>query len=159
MKKNLFTALLFFVWCLGHAQVSFTAKSGDNELDLHLSDMNVQASADIKVFNTDLSITYGVPVKKIEDLQVSIGMQPADVFMTLEIAALTNQPLDNVVNNYKKNKGKGWGVIAKEMGIKPGSKEFHALKGKAKDKKGKGGKGGGKPENSGGGKGKGKGKK
>jgi hypothetical protein len=26
------------------------------------------------------------------------------------------------------NKGKGWGVIAKNLGIKPGSAEFHALK-------------------------------
>jgi hypothetical protein len=29
---------------------------------------------------------------------------------------------------YKQSKGKGWGVIAKELGIKPGSPEFHALK-------------------------------
>ena len=29
---------------------------------------------------------------------------------------------------YKSDKGKGWGVLAKSLGIKPGSQEFHALK-------------------------------
>ena len=30
---------------------------------------------------------------------------------------------------YEQDRGQGWGVIAKRMGIKPGSAEFHALKG------------------------------
>ena len=29
----------------------------------------------------------------------------------------------------ERNRGQGWGVIAQRMGIKPGSAEFHALKG------------------------------
>jgi transketolase len=34
----------------------------------------------------------------------------------------------DVYSCYNKNKGKGWGVIAKEMGIKPGSDQFKRLK-------------------------------
>ena len=37
-------------------------------------------------------------------------------------------PPEHVVDQYRKNKGQGWGVIAKSLGIKPGSAEFHALK-------------------------------
>ena len=55
-------------------------------------------------------------------------MTPADVYMTVGIAKITNKSIDEVVGEYKANKGKGWGVIAKRLGIKPGSKEFHALK-------------------------------
>jgi hypothetical protein len=33
-----------------------------------------------------------------------------------------------VLKEYKTSKGKGWGVIAKSLGIKPGSAEFQALK-------------------------------
>jgi hypothetical protein len=55
-----------------------------------------------------------------------------------------------VVREYKAHKGQGWGVIAKNLGIKPGSKEFHALK--------KGGLNAG-GDDPGKGKGKGKGKK
>jgi hypothetical protein len=60
-----------------------------------------------------------------------------------------------VVDVYKKNRGKGWGVIAKSLGIKPGSPEFHALKRgddlyTHKEKgKGKGGKGKGKGKEKG----------
>jgi len=46
----------------------------------------------------------------------------------------------NVANQYKAHRGKGWGMIAKEIGIKPGSEEFMALKNKFSNKlkKGKG---------------------
>ena len=65
--------------------------------------------------------------------------------------------IDDVIISYKKNKEKGWGVIAKEMGIKPGSPEFHALKGKTKTRKDKG-KSEGKGKGNGNSKGKGNGK-
>jgi hypothetical protein len=80
-------------------------------------------------------------------------MDPADVFMTLELGVLTGKPFEEIANVYKVKKDKGWGVIAKELGIKPGSPEFHQLKNKAKKNKGKN-KNDGHP-----GKGKGKGKK
>ena len=37
-------------------------------------------------------------------------------------------PLNRVLSVYRGNKKKGWGAIAKKLGIKPGSAEFHALK-------------------------------
>jgi hypothetical protein len=36
--------------------------------------------------------------------------------------------MDYVIDQYRSDKGKGWGVLAKTLGIKPGSREFHALK-------------------------------
>jgi hypothetical protein len=41
---------------------------------------------------------------------------------------MSNRPIDYVIEKYKAEKGKGWGVLAKSLGIKPGSKDFHALK-------------------------------
>jgi len=35
-----------------------------------------------------------------------------------------------VIDSYRKNKSKGWGALARDLGIKPGSKEFKALKDK-----------------------------
>lgn len=46
----------------------------------------------------------------------------------MHVGQWTQKPTDQVVQVYKANQGKGWGVIAKRMGIKPGSAEFHALK-------------------------------
>ena len=58
---------------------------------------------------------------------------------------LSHRSWDEVLGEYKENNGKGWGVIAKNLGIKPGSREFHELKDDdsgmialAKGKKGKG---------------------
>ena len=61
-------------------------------------------------------------------------MKAGDIYMVLEIGKLTNKPPDEVVKVYQANKKKGWGAIAKELGIKPGSPEFHALKGDADSK-------------------------
>jgi hypothetical protein len=48
--------------------------------------------------------------------------------MVFRLGEMSRQPAERVMDEYKSGKGKGWGVIAKSLGIKPGSKEFHALK-------------------------------
>jgi hypothetical protein len=44
------------------------------------------------------------------------------------IAQLCGSAIDFVIKQYRSDKGKGWGALAKSLGIKPGSAEFHALK-------------------------------
>jgi hypothetical protein len=63
--------------------------------------------------------------------------------MTVELAKIIQINIDQVVEVCSVHKGKSWGVIAKELGVKPGSLEFHGLsknKGKntGKYNKGKG---------------------
>jgi hypothetical protein len=53
---------------------------------------------------------------------------PADAFMAFQFGQMAHRPPETVIHTYQAHKGKGWGVIAKELGIKPGSREFHALK-------------------------------
>jgi hypothetical protein len=48
--------------------------------------------------------------------------------MVLRLGEMSNKPPEFVPREYKSVKGKDWGVLAKSLGIKPGSKEFHALK-------------------------------
>jgi len=116
--------------------------TGDAEFDLTLKEINIEAEADIEGFKVDLSLTYNISQNKLEYLFVEIEMEAADVYMTLELAEITDTSVDDVVNVYKENRGKGWGVIAKKLGIKPGSDAFMALKNKSSNKlkegKGKG---------------------
>jgi hypothetical protein len=86
---------------------------------------------------------------------ISSVKEPADAFMVFQLGQMTGRPAETVVQVYKTNRGKGWGVIAKELGIKPGSREFHALK--RGDFVLSGAPGGGAGEGKGKGKGKGKG--
>jgi len=126
--------------------------SGDNDLDQSLIAIDANARLDFGVFRSDISVGYNVTEKKIDYLSAEIGMSAGDIFMTVELAKITHRGIDQVVEVYNVHKGKGWGVIAKELGIKPGSPEFHALKDHAKNNGNKTGK-----YNNGKGKAKGKG--
>ncbi|MBL7917270.1 MAG: hypothetical protein JNM96_02665 [Bacteroidia bacterium] len=165
MKKTLsiIAALMITIGASAQKNFQLSAKSGDTELDASLDEINVKAQLDVPLFKNDLKLEFGVSDSKLDKMLVSMDMSPADVYMTLETARITKKTDDDVLKAFTANKTKGWGAIAKEMGIKPGSPEFHALKGKAKNKKGKGGgpKKGGAEQGGGGpakGNGKGKGK-
>jgi len=51
-----------------------------------------------------------------------------DVFVSVWLASSLKKPLSVVAKEYDVNKDKGWGVMAKNLGIKPGSDAFHSLK-------------------------------
>lgn len=131
-------ALLALTFCSSYvsmAQLNFN--TGSPELDSDLNSINVTAKVDLGVFKVDLSAEFGVPSKDI-DAMFSLKLEPAEVYLVLEISKISGKPSSDVITCYKTNKSKGWGYIAKEMGIKPGSPEFHELKGNSKNKKAKG---------------------
>jgi hypothetical protein len=107
--------------------VSGLAVSAHADLDGFLANLNVQARADMNGFSAKLSAQFGVPLPQVQVVLGSVR-QPADAFMCFHLSQVTQKQPDLVVQTYKANKGKGWGVIAKQLGIKPGSAEFHALK-------------------------------
>jgi hypothetical protein len=78
-------------------------------------------------FGVKLSAQFGVPLPEVQAIIRTVEL-PADAFMCLQLSQMTNKQPERVVQTYKSNKRKGWGAIAKELGIKPGSAEFHALK-------------------------------
>ncbi len=96
-------------------------------LDSFLSNLNIQASADLPGFKAGISAQFGVPLPQVDAVFAQVSA-PADAFMTFQLGQMTNKPPQTVLRTYRANKGKGWGVIARELGIKPGSAEFHALK-------------------------------
>jgi hypothetical protein len=55
-------------------------------------------------------------------------MEPAEIYLALELSFLSGKPLGTVLNIYKNNRGRGWGVVARTLGIKPGSEAFKQLK-------------------------------
>ncbi len=119
MKIIILAALLFTLFC-GQA----LAAGG---LDAFLGDLNVQARADMNGFSARVSAQFGVPVAQVQTVIGTVS-QPADAFMVFQLGQMSHQPPERVVQIYKANRGRGWGVIAKSLGIKPGSPEFHALK-------------------------------
>jgi hypothetical protein len=96
-------------------------------LEVFLDNLNVQARTDQSGFSARISAQFGVPLPQVHAVLGSVAV-PADAFMVFQLGQMANRPPDVVLRNYQSNRGRGWGVIAKSLGIKPGSAEFHALK-------------------------------
>ena len=96
-------------------------------LESFLDEIEVGASKDMGSFRADLRLTFDVSSGTIDGL-FEVMSKPSDVYMCLRISEVAKQPIDRVVEEHQQHMGEGWGVIAKNLGIKPGSEEFHALK-------------------------------
>jgi hypothetical protein len=129
MKKIIFLGVMLV------SSITFgqSFRTGDTEMDASLKIVNTDGNRDLPAFKASLTQTFNVPMPKVE-AAFRVGMSPGDALMAFQISSITRRPIEDVITVYKKSKSKGWGAMAKEMGIKPGSAEFHALKGKVKEK-------------------------
>jgi hypothetical protein len=122
MKKIL--SLLSFI---SLSILMFSPVLASSDLDSFIKSINVQAQADLGAFKVRLSTQFGVPAARVDAVMASVKT-PGDAYMCFRAGQVASQPVEIVTKEYQAHKGKGWGVIAKKLGIKPGSKEFHALK-------------------------------
>ena len=109
-----------------------------------VKDFNIWAQADPTDFRARIAARFQIGDAQITAVLGNVS-SPADAYIAFRLGEMSRQPTDYVLRQYKTSKGKGWGVIAQSLGIKPGSAEFHALKngqdlytghqGKAKGKK------------------------
>ena len=121
--KKIFILLSIIFLSLFLSPLVFAA----SDLDGFINRLNVEAQADLGAFKVRLSNQFGVPVPKVEAVMATVAT-PGDAYMCFRVGQVASQPVDVVMKEYQKHKGQGWGVIAKNLGITPGSKEFHALK-------------------------------
>lgn len=96
-------------------------------LDDFLANLNVQARVSLPDFSAKISAQFGVPQVQVQAVLQTVR-EPADAFMIFQLGQMSGRPPERVMEVYAPAKGKGWGELAKELGIKPGSAEFHALK-------------------------------
>lgn len=120
-------------------------------LDSLLTKLNNQAKSDLSAFSARISAQFGVPEAQVKVVLGTVK-EPADAFMVFQVGKMASQPADKVLQVYQSGKGRGWGAMARDLGIKPGSAEFHALKRGDFDLRG------GPDDGPGNGKGRGKGK-
>lgn len=104
--------------------IASVAAAGDFEW---LRNMNIQAQADPSGFRAQLSTRFKIGGAEVNAVIGKVA-EPADAYMVMRLGEMSGQPVDRVVETYNSGRDKGWGNLAKSLGIKPGSKEFHALK-------------------------------
>jgi hypothetical protein len=115
---------MMFVVSMVLLLVSSAAVAGDFGW---IRDFNIKAEADPSGFRASLAARFKIGNAQIEIVLNNVE-KPSDAYLVLRLGEMSKQPIENVIEKYKSDKGKGWGALAKSLGIKPGSKEFHALK-------------------------------
>ncbi len=116
------------------AAQSFSFNTGDAGLDVTLNSINVQAQGDMGPYTADLSVSFGVAQPQIRTWITVDRLQPAEVYLALELSRSSGKPPATVIAMYKRDRGRGWGAVARSLGIKPGSPAFKALKVRTEDR-------------------------
>ena len=117
--------------------ISYSPRTGDISIDTQLGAMNGYGRDNRDYFVDDVVGNFGAPRYLVNDLLTTRRWAPGDVYYACALAYQLRRPCADVVRMYEQDRGQGWGVIAKRMGIKPGSAQFHALKGQLGKSNGK----------------------
>lgn len=131
------TICLAFGLVWGLSAATFEPKTGDSKLDTTLKKLNNESESDLPGFKADVSDRFSIPLATIEKLLTTDNLNPAEVYFIAFLTKTTGKTVDEILSAVQANKGQGWGVIAKALGIKPGSKDFLELKRLARQAEGK----------------------
>ncbi len=133
MRKHIATALLALGLAAGsaHAQdftFGWNPRSGDVWVDTWLGDMNRYGNRYRDPFVDELVRYHAAPRDLVIELLTRRRWAPGDVYFACALANLSGHPCRHVVDLWERDHSQGWGAMARRLGIKPGSAEFHRLK-------------------------------
>ncbi|SLM19356.1 hypothetical protein SPIRO4BDMA_50871 [uncultured spirochete] len=126
-KKSILVMVFLCSLLLGAGAQVIVFGMGDPDIDAGLNELNASAKLNMPGFQAEVALAWGQPAASIT-VALSQGLSPGEVYLAAALAHFSGKPLNVVIELYKKDKAKGWGALAKELGIKPGSKEFKLLK-------------------------------
>ena len=92
-----------------------------------IREFNIQAQAEPSGFRARLATRFQIGEARISAVLSNLS-EPGNAYMVFRLGEISHRPPEDVLNVYNANKGKGWGIIARKLAIKPGSQEFQALK-------------------------------
>ncbi|HZH42765.1 MAG TPA: hypothetical protein VEY50_01585 [Lysobacter sp.] len=132
-KTLVLASLTAFATLLGNAHAQefrfgWNPRTGDMWVDTQLSDINRYGLRYRDPFVDELVRYHGAPRELVIELLVKRRWAPGDVYFACALANIIGRPCRFVVEEYERHHGLGWGELAKRLGIKPGSAEFHRLK-------------------------------
>lgn len=126
---TLAVALALGASSLASAQtIGYNTRTGDVWVDSRLGEINDYGRQYRDPFIGEMTGHYGAPRSLVVELLDQRRWSPGDVYYACALASVLRLPCRDVVREYDRNPGQGWGNVAKRMGIKPGSAQFHALK-------------------------------
>jgi len=118
LLRKPFIGLLFLTLLVGTAYAS---------TDTYVDYMNIYAKKNFDYFKKDLRADFGLSNSRFEMILKKVD-SPGDLAVALWLGKKTSQSIDEVIKQYRIHHGKGWGLIAQKLGVKPGSQTFQVLK-------------------------------
>lgn len=109
-------------------EFGWNPRTGDIWVDQTLADVNQYGDRYRDSFVDEMVRYYGAPRDYVSDLLVKQRWAPGDVYYACAIGQVLGRSCRYVAEEWQRDHGEGWGVLAQRMGIKPGSDEFHRLK-------------------------------
>lgn len=141
IRTVVFSMVLGLSFCAGASAssiaIGYSPRTGDVWIDAQLGQVNGYGRDNGDYFIDEIVVSFGAPRYLVRELYYERHWAPGDIYYACAIAYQVRRPCVEIVDVYGKDRGQGWGVIAKRMGIKPGSAQFHALKGQIGKSNGK----------------------
>ena len=106
---------------------AWNPRSGDPWVDARLADINDYAARWPGPFADEVVRYFGAPRPLVDEL-MQRGWPPGDIYYACALAQAAGRPCRAVADDWAQHRGEGWGVLAQQLGIAPGSPAFHALK-------------------------------
>ena len=130
MKLRLLPLVLALAATSASAQYAYdyVPSTGDPTLDAVLETINLLFADEPEYYVEEIVYDTGVPVVYVEEYIVERRYAPSDVWMIAELSQQSGKSFEEVARAFDSNRAQGWGAVARQVGIKPGSPQFHALK-------------------------------
>lgn len=118
----------------------YVPSTGDATLDAVLDAINVLFDDEPEYVVERIVYETHAPPVLVREYLVDRRYAPADVYMIGALAEASGRSFGDVAKRFDANRlgartggapgarGAGWGKVARDLGIKPGSPQFHALK-------------------------------
>ena len=102
--------------------------TGDPTLDAILETINLLYGEELSYYVDEIVHDTGAPAVVVEEYIVERRYAPSDVWMIAELSQQSGRPFGEVASTFEQHREQGWGAVARQVGVKPGSPQFHALK-------------------------------
>jgi len=117
--------LILAISAAGAQIITFGFNDSGLEKDLHR--INLITKFNMSEFSSKVAKAWGTSEQNVL-LGFKNGLNAYEVYLVIALARLSGRQPIAVISMYTRDRNKGWGVLARNLGIKPGSKQFKRLK-------------------------------
>ncbi len=127
MHRKIAAALILFLTLTAAGAQIIVFGFNDPGLEKDLHKINLITKFNMAEFSSKVARAWGTSERNVL-IGFRYGLNAYEVYLVIALARLSGRQPITVITMYTRNKHKGWGALAKNLGIQPGSKQFRRLK-------------------------------